>query len=66
MESVPGHNKNNTFIKQIKIMFQARKGSKNIRLKGMDKFLQAELLAGQMEDAGHGEEPAEESNRKYS
>jgi len=39
VESVPGHNKNNTFNRQIKIIFQARKGSKNIRPKGMDKFL---------------------------
>ena len=46
MESVPGHNKNNTFNRQIKIIFQTRKGSTNIRLKEMDKFLQAELEVG--------------------
>ena len=41
-------------------MFQAKKGSKNARLKGMDEFLQAEL------EADHGEKPAEESHQKCS
>jgi len=54
---------NSTYIKLIKAMYQARKNSKNIRLKGMNKFLEAELEASQVEVAGfsgHGEEVAEE------
>ena len=46
MDSVPGYNINNAYIRQIKAMFQARKGSKNTRLKAMDEFLQVELEAG--------------------
>jgi len=37
-DSVSGDNINITRIKQIKAMFQAKKGSKNICLKGMDEF----------------------------
>jgi len=45
-DSVPGYNINNTCIKWIKAMFQAKKGSKNFSLKEMDEFLQAELEIG--------------------
>ena len=51
----PSYNINNNCIKQIKAMFQAKKGSKNTHLKGMDEFLQAELEADPTEAAGHGE-----------
>ena len=34
-------------------MFQAKKGSKNTRLKGMEKFLQVELELDQTEATGH-------------
>jgi len=44
--SVSGYNINNTCIKRINAMFQAKKGCKNTRLKGMDEFLQAELEIG--------------------
>jgi len=64
MDSVPGYNINNTYIRQIEAMFQAKKGSKNTGLKGMDKFLQAELEAGQTEVARHGKEHAEEPYQK--
>jgi len=47
-------------------MIQAKKGSKNTRLKGMDEFLQAELEIGQTETAGHGEKPIEELHQKCS
>ena len=57
--SVPGYNINNTYIKQIKVIFQAKKGSKNTHLKGMDEFLQAELEADPTRVAGHGVRPTE-------
>jgi len=44
-------------------MFQAKKGSKNTRLKGMDEFLQLKLKANQTEAVGQGEKPAEESHK---
>jgi len=53
VDSLSRYNINNTYIRQIKDMFQARKGSKNTRLKRMDEFLQAELEAGQKEATGH-------------
>jgi len=65
-DSVPEYNINNSCIGQIKAMFQAKKGSKNIRLKGMDEFLRAKLEAGQMEAAGYGEKPVEEPYQKCS
>ena len=47
-------------------MFQAKKGSKNTLLKGMDKFLQAEVEAGQTKAARHGKKFAEEPHQKRS
>jgi len=46
-DSVLGYNTNNTCIRQIKAIFQVKKGSKNTHLKGMDEFLQVELEADQ-------------------
>jgi len=62
--SVPGYNINNACIRRIKAMLQAKKGSKNTRLKGMDEFLQAELEIGQTVAARHKKKPAEESHKK--
>ena len=47
-------------------MIQAKKGSKNTPLKGMDEFLQAELEADPIGVAGLGENPTEESHQKCS
>ena len=44
-DSVPDYNINNTCIKKIKAMFQAKKGSKSTHMKGMGEFLQAEREA---------------------
>jgi len=66
---VPGYNRNNTCIKKIKALYQAKKGSKNTRLKRMNEFLEAELEVGQAKTAdisGYGEEIAEESRPKCS
>ena len=52
------YNINSTCIKWIKAMFQAKKGSKNTRLKGMDEFLQAEFEADPTGAAGHREKHA--------
>ena len=52
---IPDYNINNTCIKRIKIMFQAKNGSKNTRLKGMNGFLQSELEADPTEVVGHEE-----------
>ena len=65
-DSVLGYNINKTCIRLIKVIFQAKKGSKNPRLKGMDEFLQAELKIGKTEAAGHGEKPAEEPHQRCS
>ena len=46
-DSVPEYNINNNCIRRIKAMFQAKKGSKYTRLKGMDEFLQIELEVDQ-------------------
>ena len=59
MDSVPRYI-NNTCIRWIKARFQAKKGSKNTRLKGMNEFLHAELEVSQTEANEHGEEPAKE------
>ena len=42
---VPLYNMNCSDIKQIKTMYQARKSSKNTCLKGMNKFLEADIEA---------------------
>ena len=47
-------------------MFQAKKGSKNTRLMGMDEFLQAELEIGQTEAAGYGEKPVEAPHQRHT
>ena len=60
----PGYNINSTYIKKIKAMFQAKKGSKSTRLKGMGEFLQAELAADPTGAVRHEEKPAEESHQK--
>ena len=65
-DSVPSYNINNTCIKRIKAMFQAKKGSKNTCLKGMDEFLQTELEVNPTRATRHGEKPAEESRQKCS
>jgi len=49
----PDYNINNTCIKGIKAMFQAKKGSKKTYLKGMDEFLQVELEGNPTEAARH-------------
>jgi len=47
-------------------MFQAKKGSKTTRLKGMDEFLQAELEVDPTGTAGQGARPAKESHKQHS
>ena len=64
--SVTEYNMNNICIRQINSTFQAKKGSKNTRLKGMDEFLQAELEIGQTEAARHREKPVEDPHQRCS
>jgi len=61
--SVPGYNINNTCIKWIKAMFQAKKGFKTTRLRGTDELLQTELEVDPAGAAGHEARPAEESQQ---
>ena len=42
---------NNTYIRQIKVVFYAKKGSKNTRSRGINEFLRAELEVEQAEAA---------------
>ena len=53
-------------IKIIKSTYNAFKGSKTTYIRGTNKFLQAELEAGQTEASGHREEPTEEPHQKCS
>ena len=43
MDFVPGYNINSTWIKKMKALFQAKKGSKTARLRGMSALPQARL-----------------------
>jgi len=62
-DSVPGYNINSICVKKIKAMFQAKKGSKSTRLKGMGEFLQSELEDDPTGAAGHEKKPTEESHQ---
>ena len=48
---MPRYNINSTCIKEIKALYNNRKNSKKTHLRGMDKFLEAESEASQMEVA---------------